>query len=93
MLSSCTDPSRCPQEVYRLQLRCFLGLVHEQQHLPALKQLLKLYTSISLTKLGSLLELDEAALRSQLMLLKVLALLCLFSSGWVRNAVHVVGMV
>lgn len=57
--------------MYRLQLRCFLGLVHEQQHLPALKQLLKLYTSISLAKLATLLELDEAALRSQLMLLKV----------------------
>ena len=58
------------QEVYRLQLRCFLGLVHEQAHLPALKQLLKLYTSISLAKLGSLLDLDEGALRS-LILLKV----------------------
>lgn len=56
--------------MYRLQLRCYLGLVHEQQHLPALKQLLKLYTSISLAKLASLLDLDEAALRSQLMLLK-----------------------
>lgn len=68
------------QEVYRLQLRCYLGLVHEQQHLPALKQLLKLYTSISLAKLASLLDLDEAALRSQLMLLKA-ASVCKTWSG------------
>ncbi|KAK9803817.1 hypothetical protein WJX73_002987 [Symbiochloris irregularis] len=68
------------QEVYRLQLRCFLGLVHEQHHLPALKQLLSLYTSISLSKLGSLLDLDETALRSQLMLLKA-ASMCKTWSG------------
>ncbi len=59
------------QEAYRLQLRCFLGLVQEQRHLPSLKQLLKLYTTISLPKLASLMDLDEATLRSQLILLKV----------------------
>ncbi|BDA50611.1 Eukaryotic translation initiation factor 3 subunit L [Coccomyxa sp. Obi] len=58
------------QEAYRLQLRCFLGLVQEQRHLPSLKQLLKLYTTISLPKLASLMDLDEATLRSQLILLK-----------------------
>lgn len=59
------------QEAYRLQLRCFLGLVQEQRHLPSLKQLLKLYTAISLPKLASLMDLDEPTLRSQLILLKV----------------------
>lgn len=59
-----------PQEAYRLQLRCFLGLVHEQRHLPMLKELLQLYTAVSLRKLASLMDLDEATVRGQLMLLK-----------------------
>ena len=59
------------QEVYRLQLRCFLGLIMEQRHLPALKLLLKLYTTISLPKLAGLMDMDEASLRAQLLLLKV----------------------
>lgn len=32
------------QEAYRLQLKMFLALLHQQRHLPSLKQLLKLYT-------------------------------------------------
>ena len=32
------------QEAYRLQLKMFLGLIAQQQHLPPLKQLLQLYT-------------------------------------------------
>lgn len=63
------------QEAYRLQLRCFQSMVQEQQHLPSLKQLLKLYTAISLPKLASLMDMNETTLRSQLMLLKVLLLL------------------
>ena len=59
------------QEAYRLQLRCFQSMVQEQQHLPSLKQLLKLYTAISLPKLASLMDMNETTLRSQLMLLKV----------------------
>ena len=62
--------SLVPQEAYRLQLRCFLGLVHEQRHLPMLKELLQLYTAVSLRKLASLMDLDEATVRGQLMLLK-----------------------
>ena len=61
------------QEAYRLQLRCFQSMVQEQQHLPSLKQLLKLYTTISLPKLASLMDMNETTLRSQLMLLKVCA--------------------
>lgn len=60
------------QEAYKLQVRCFLGLVHEQRHLPNLKALLKLYSTISLPKLSVLLEMDETSLRGELMLLKVL---------------------
>jgi translation initiation factor 3 subunit L len=58
------------QEAYRLQLKMFLALLHQQRSLPGLKQLLKLYTSISLPKLAGLMEMDGATLRSQLMLLK-----------------------
>ena len=66
----CIAQSRPAQEVYRLQLRCFLGLIMEQRHLPALKLLLKLYTTISLPKLAGLMDMDEASLRAQLLLLK-----------------------
>ena len=56
-----------------MQLRCFLGMIHEQRHLPDLKQLLKLYTTIPLPKLAQLLGMEDSLLRSQLMLLKVTA--------------------
>jgi len=59
------------QEAYRLQWRSFSGLMYERKHLPGLKALLKLYTSISLPKLASLLDgLDESAVRGQLIFLK-----------------------
>eukprot|EP00884_Botryococcus_braunii_P016905 jgi/Botrbrau1/3899/Bobra.0183s0120.1 len=58
------------QEAYKLQLRCFLGLVHEQRHIPNLKALLKLYSTISLPKLSALMEMDETSLRGELVLLK-----------------------
>ena len=55
-----------------MQWRCFAGLVYERRHLPNLKALLKLYSSISLAKLASLLDgLDESLVRAQLILLKV----------------------
>ena len=71
-----TEGRRAPgvllQEAYRLQWRSFSGLVYERRHLPGLKALLKLYTSISLSKLASLLDgLDESNVRAQLILLKV----------------------
>ncbi len=76
------------QEAYRLQLRCFLGLVHEQGNLPNLKAFLKLYTTIGVPKLASLMEMDETSLRGELMLLKVrntttpYLLFCLLFSIW-----------
>jgi translation initiation factor 3 subunit L len=55
---------------YKAQLSAFMGLVEERRHLPALKQFLRLYSSIPVVKLASLAELDEAALKSQLKLLE-----------------------
>ena len=60
---------------YKTQLSMFMGLVEERRHLPALKQFLRLYTTIPVSKLASLAEMDEASLRKQLDLLK--------SSSWV----------
>ena len=82
-----------PQEAYRLQLRCFQSMVQEQQHLPSLKQLLKLYTAISLPKLASLMDMNETTLRSQLMLLKVVLgptpeLFCSICSGFISAAIQ-----
>ena len=59
--------------------------VATQQALPTLKQTLKLYTSISLPKLAALMEQDQAAVRSALMILKVCspALLCTDSGALV----------
>lgn len=54
---------------YKTQLAAFMSLVEERKHLPAIKQVLKLYSSITVPKLASLAELDEAAVRSQLDLL------------------------
>ena len=44
--------------------------MRSQQTLPLLKQYLILYSSISMAKLSSLMEIDEATLRSQLACLK-----------------------
>eukprot|EP00271_Cylindrocystis_brebissonii_P009026 TRINITY_DN23615_c0_g1_i1.p1 TRINITY_DN23615_c0_g1~~TRINITY_DN23615_c0_g1_i1.p1 ORF type:complete len:531 (+),score=143.46 TRINITY_DN23615_c0_g1_i1:193-1785(+) len=55
------------QDAYRLQLKLFLADVRQQQLLPAIRSFLKLYTSISLTKLAAFLEIDEPTLRSALL--------------------------
>lgn len=60
-----------PQEAFRAQLGSFLREVRGAGGLlPLLKQHLLLYSSISVAKLASLLEMDEAALRQSLMALK-----------------------
>ena len=43
----------------------------QTRHIPALKQYLKLYTSISLTKLAGLMDMDSDNLSGQLQVLKV----------------------
>lgn len=55
---------------YKAQLTAFMGLVEERRHLPALKQFLRLYTTIPVSKLASLAELDESNILKQLELLK-----------------------
>jgi len=61
------------QEAYRRQLRLFLADMRQQQYLATIKQYLKLYTSISLTKLASLMNTDESGIRTHMMTLKAQA--------------------
>lgn len=68
-------------EAYRAQLAAFSAIVESQRGLPALKQFMRLYTSISLRKLAGLSELDEAALRQQLELLHRSAQIVTWSGG------------
>jgi len=59
-----------PQKAFRQQLGLFLKEVRACSGLPLLKQYLLLYSSISVAKLASLLEMDEGALRQALMAMK-----------------------
>ena len=59
------------QEAYRHQLREFMAFVDQQRQLPVLKQVLKLYTTISLPKLAGLMDTDESAVKEQLRVLEV----------------------
>lgn len=54
------------QDAYRLQLKLFLLEVKQQQLLSGLRSYLKLYSTISIGKLATYMELDEATLRSLL---------------------------
>ena len=59
------------QEAYRLQLRLFLQEVQQQKLLPTIRSFLKLYTTIGIPKLATLLEEgDEATFRDHLQCLK-----------------------
>ncbi|KAI8471250.1 MAG: RNA polymerase I-associated factor PAF67-domain-containing protein [Monoraphidium minutum] len=58
------------QEAFRQQLGAFLREVRACAGLPLLKQYLLLYSSISVPKLSSLLDMEEGALRQALMALK-----------------------
>lgn len=68
-------------EAYRSQLQAFRAVVEERKHLPALKQFLKLYSSIPLDKLASLAEMDTATLKSQLELLRASTQVVTWSGG------------
>ena len=59
------------QEAYRQQLRIFLAFVDQTRHFLSLKEFMKLYTSISLTKLAGLMDMDSDNLSGQLQVLKV----------------------
>ncbi|KAL8171668.1 hypothetical protein V2J09_023472 [Rumex salicifolius] len=58
------------QEAYRLQLKLFLYEVKQQQLLVGLRTFLKIYSTISLSKLATYMEVDEATLRTILMTYK-----------------------
>lgn len=51
------------QDAYRLQLKLFLYEVKQQQLLAGVRTFLKVYSTISLTKLSTYMEVDEANLR------------------------------
>ncbi|GAB2275700.1 hypothetical protein Dimus_010454 [Dionaea muscipula] len=58
------------QDAYRLQLKLFLYEVKQQQLLAGVRTFLKVYSSISLGKLATYMEVDEATLRTILMTYK-----------------------
>jgi translation initiation factor 3 subunit L len=57
-------------EAYRAQLQAFMSVVEQRKHLPAIKQFLKLYTSIPIIKLALLAEMDDAGVKQQLALMQ-----------------------
>lgn len=66
-----TTPTHHPRpQAFRQQLGAFLKEVRACAGLPLLKQYLLLYSSISVSKLASLLDMEEASLRQALMALK-----------------------
>jgi translation initiation factor 3 subunit L len=56
-----------PNEAHQRQMKLFLSEVKQQQFLPKIGAYMKLYTAISTSKLATLCEMDEEALRDQLM--------------------------
>ncbi len=64
------DAEPATQKLFRRQLRIFLDEVRSKRMHPELRSYLKLYKSITIKKLGELLDMDESALREQLLCLK-----------------------
>ena len=65
------DPTlNVASEAYKLQLKMFLTEIQQQNQLPVLKQYLRLYTSISVTKLADLMGTSTEQLLTLLMCLK-----------------------
>ncbi|KAF5938889.1 hypothetical protein HYC85_023148 [Camellia sinensis] len=65
--------NQCPhrgQDAYRLQLKLFLYEVKQQQLLSGVRTFLKVYSTISLGKLATYMEVDEPTLRTILMTYK-----------------------
>ncbi|KAJ3701040.1 hypothetical protein LUZ61_004745 [Rhynchospora tenuis] len=58
------------QEAYRLQLKMFLFEVKQQQLLAGIRSFLKIYSTITVTKLAQFMDVDEATLRTILMTYK-----------------------
>jgi translation initiation factor 3 subunit L len=66
----------------KAQLSVFMETVEERKHLPALKQILKLYSSIPVSKLASIVDMDEKDVRAQLELLRSTS----YVKTWVEGA-------
>ncbi|CAM6078637.1 unnamed protein product [Sphagnum tenellum] len=58
------------QDAYRLQLKLFLSEVRQQQLLSGIRSFLKLYTTISISKLASFMDVNEPTLRVALLMYK-----------------------
>ncbi|KAL5729577.1 hypothetical protein ACHQM5_002507 [Ranunculus cassubicifolius] len=58
------------QDAYRLQLKLFLYKVKQQQLLSGVRTFLKLYSTISISKLATYMEVDEPTVRSILLTYK-----------------------
>jgi translation initiation factor 3 subunit L len=65
----------------KAQMGVFMETVEERRHLPALKQVLKLYSSIPISKLALIVEMDEDAVRHQLELLRSTSMVNTWVSG------------
>eukprot|EP01018_Ginkgo_biloba_P001413 Gb_07559 [translate_table: standard] len=63
-------PVNYNQDAYRLQLKLFLSEVRQQQLLSGIRSFLKLYTTITIEKLASFMDVDESTLRTTLMTYK-----------------------
>ncbi|KAF7830130.1 Eukaryotic translation initiation factor 3 subunit L [Senna tora] len=63
-------PINYNQDAYRLQLKLFLYEVKQQQLLSGVRTFLRAYSTISLAKLASYMEVDEATLRTILLTYK-----------------------
>jgi translation initiation factor 3 subunit L len=65
-----SGPNDHNHEQLKLQVRVFMQEVEEQATLGTLRSFLRLYTTISISKLASFLDTDEATVRAQLMCYK-----------------------
>ena len=66
---------------FRAQLSVFMQVVEERKHLPSLKQVLKLYSSIPTSKLASIAEMSIDDVKAQLDLLKKSSMVVTWATG------------
>ncbi|XP_065659692.1 eukaryotic translation initiation factor 3 subunit L isoform X3 [Hydra vulgaris] len=65
-----SSPANSHLDPFNLQLRMFMVEVQQQSIIPVIRSYLKLYTTMSLSKLASLSELDEGTLQTALLCFK-----------------------
>eukprot|EP00899_Mesostigma_viride_P013763 jgi/Mesvir1/22388/Mv17879-RA.1 len=76
------------QEAFVLQLKLFLAEIRQQQLLPAIRSYLKLYSTITISKLADLMEVEESVLRTQLLCLKAKAIHSYAQGGGAQRGTH-----